>query len=206
MDFGTLPPMESIQRTVDAVNARGIHAELVKTKDDALARLQEMIPAGAVVMTGGSVTLTQIGLDELLISGHHPWRNFKADLLSEKDPAKQAQLRLQGTMAEFFLGSVNALAETGELVFASATGSQLPAYSYSSRNIIWVVGAQKITPTLDDALRRVREYVLPLEDQRQKKIGNKAGSFIGRILIFEREPSYLRRNLSLILVNQILGL
>jgi hypothetical protein len=108
-------------------------------------------------------------------------------------------------MAEFFLGSVNAIAETGELVFASATGSQLPPYAYTSRNIVWVAGAQKIAPTLDDALRRVREYVLPLEDERQKKNGNKAGSFIGRILILEREPAYLRRNLTLILVDEVLG-
>jgi hypothetical protein len=51
----------------------------------------------------------------------------------------------------------------------------------------------------------VREYVLPMEDQRQKNAGNKNGSFIGRILILEREPAYLRRNLTLILVNQVLG-
>ena len=65
-------------------------------------------------------------------------------------------MRRQGTLAEFFLGSVNALAETGELVFAS--GSQLPAYAYNSGNVIWVAGAQKIAPTLhDDAARgRVR--------------------------------------------------
>lgn len=206
MDFGILPSLAHIQRTVEAVSARGIHAQLVQTKEEALARLRELIPAGAVVMTGGSVTLAQIGLDALLISGQHPWRNFKVDLLAEKDPARQAALRLQGTMAEFFLGSVNAIAETGELVFASATGSQLPAYAFTSRNVIWVAGAQKIAPTLDDALRRVREYVLPLEDQRQKDLGNKAGSFIGRILIIEREPPYLRRNLRLILVNQVLGL
>jgi hypothetical protein len=114
-------------------------------------------------------------------------------------------MRREGTLAEFFLGSVNALAETGELVFASGSGSQLPAYAYTSRNVIWVVGAQKIAPTLGDALLRVREYVLPLEDQRQKSLGNKAGSRINRILIIEGEPAYLRRNLTLILVNQVLG-
>ena len=205
MEYGTLPSLEVIRRTLDAVNGRGIQAELVETKEEALARLKALIPAGATVMTGGSVTLTQIGLDNVLISGEHPWRNFKSDLLAEKDPVKQSALRLQGTMAEFFLGSVNAIAESGELIFASGTGSQLPAYAYTSRNVIWVAGAQKIAPTLDDALLRVREYVLPLEDQRQKKVGNKAGSFIGRILIFEREPASMRRNLRLILVNEVLG-
>jgi L-lactate utilization protein LutC len=200
-----LPGSEQLQRTIAAVKARGIQVELVDTKAAALARLQVLIPAEAVVMTGGSVTLSQIGLDALLISGKHPWRNFKADLLAEKDPVKQSALRLQGTQAEYFLGSVNAISETGELVFASATGSQLPAYAFTSRNVIWVAGVQKIVPTVDEALRRVREYVLPLEDQRQRNAGNKNGTFIGRILILEREPAYLRRNLTLILVNEVLG-
>lgn len=205
MAYDTLAGSEIIQRTVESVQARGIHAELVDTKEAALERVRALIPPGCVVMTGGSVTLKQIGFEDILISGNHPWRNFKADLLAEKNPVKQSAMRKEGTLAEFFLGSVNALAETGELVFASGSGSQLPAYAYSSRNVIWVVGAQKITPSLEDALHRVREYVLPLEDQRQKSLGNKAGSRINRILIIEGEPAYLRRNLTLILVNQILG-
>ncbi|HEX2992641.1 MAG TPA: lactate utilization protein [Anaerolineales bacterium] len=205
MDYATLPALEVIRQTVEAVQARGINAEFVETREEALARLQALIPPGCVVMTGSSVTLQQIGFEEILISGDHPWRNFKADLLAEKDPAKQSAMRRQGTLAEYYLGSVNALAETGELVFASGSGSQLPAYAYSSRNVIWVAGTQKITPTLEDALRRVREYVLPLEDQRQKSLGNQAGSRINRILIIEGEPAYLRRNLNLILVNQVLG-
>jgi hypothetical protein len=205
MAYETLPTTEIVQRTVESVNTRGIHAELVETKESALKRVQALIPPGCVVMTGASITLRQIGFEELLISGNHPWRNFKADLLAEKDPVKQSAMRREGTLAEFYLGSVNALAETGELVFASGSGSQLPAYAYTSRNVIWVVGAQKITPTLEDALRRVREYVLPLEDQRQRSLGNQAGSRINRILIIEGEPAYLRRNLTLILVNQVLG-
>ncbi|HEX6034087.1 MAG TPA: LUD domain-containing protein [Anaerolineales bacterium] len=124
---------------------------------------------------------------------------------AEKDPVKQMAMRRQGTLAEYFLGSVTAIAETGELVFASGSGSQLPAYAYTSRNVIWVAGAQKIRLTLEDAIRRIREYVLPLEDQRMKSTGNPAGSRINRLLILENEPAYLRRNLTLILVNQALG-
>ena len=205
MAYDSLPSPERIQRTLEAVNARGIHAELVETKEAALERVQAILPPGAVVMTGASVTLQQIGFEEILIRGIHPWRNFKADLLAEIDPVKHAAMRSQGILAEFYLGSVNALAETGELVFASGTGSQFPAYAYTSRNVIWVVGAQKITPTLEDALRRTREYVQPLEDQRQKSLGNRSGSHINRILILEHEPAYLRRNLTLILVSEILG-
>jgi hypothetical protein len=82
MNYTAIPDPDQLQRTIAAVQVRGIKAELVETKEVALARLQALIPAGAVVMTGGSITLTQIGFDALLISGNHPWRNFKADLLA----------------------------------------------------------------------------------------------------------------------------
>jgi hypothetical protein len=206
MDSYAVLPAVRLEKTAEAVRARGVNVEVVDDRAAALARLQALIPAGATVMTGGSMTLREIGFDDLLISGQHPWRNFKADLLAEKDPLKQSALRMQGTQAEYFLGSANAIAETGEMVFASATGSQLPAYAFTSRNVIWVAGAQKITPTLDDALRRTREYVLPLESERQKSLGSKGGSFIGKTLIFEREAAFLRRQLTLILVNESLGI
>jgi len=72
MAYDTIPDAERLQRTVDAVNGRGIHAELVETKEAALERVQSLIPAGAVIMTGASVTLQQIGFEALLIRGNHP--------------------------------------------------------------------------------------------------------------------------------------
>lgn len=85
-----------------------------------------------------------------------------------------------------FLGSVHAIAETGEMVIASASGSQLPSYVFTSDNVIWVVGTQKIVPTLSDAMKRVREYTLPLEDARMKSEGF-PGNTIGKLLIFENQ-------------------
>jgi hypothetical protein len=122
------------------------------------------------VMTGASLTLKEIGFEELLISGKHSWRNLKDDIVAEKDPARQTLLRRQGTMADYFLGSVHAVAQTGQLVIASMSGSQLAPYAFSSGHIIWVVGAQKIATDLDDAVRRVREYVLPHEDKRMREL------------------------------------
>lgn len=204
-NYTTFPAADRLQKTIEAVKARGITVELVEEKEDALAKLQHMIPPGSTVMTSGSVTLQQIGFEELLKSGNHPWRNFKAEILAEKDPTRQTVLRKEATLSEFIVGSVHAIAESGEIVIASATGSQLSPYAFSSRNVIWVAGVQKIVPTLEEAMRRVREHVLPLEDQRMKSIGIAAGSFIGKLLIFEREAVYLRRTVTLLLVNQVLG-
>ncbi len=206
MEFRSLPTKERIGKVLDAVNLRGVKAQLAETREKALEMVKSMIPDGADVMTGASITLQQIGFEDLLVSGKHPWHNLKEGILAEKDMAKQATLRKQGTLSEYFLGSVHAITEAGEIVIASATGSQLPAYAFSSSNVIWVAGAQKITPSMEMALKRIREYIVPLEDQHMKQLyGPKAATMIGKILIFERESPVIHRNLNLILVNEVLG-
>jgi L-lactate utilization protein LutC len=206
MTYNILPAPDRLQKAIEAVRARGVTVTLVETKESALAHLQALIPAGASVMTGASVSLQQVGFEALLLGGNHPWKYLKAEILAEKDPARQVTLRKQATLADYFLGSVHAIAESGEILIASATGSQLPAYAYSSTNVVWVAGAQKITPTLEAGFQRVRDYILPLEDQHMKQLyGDQARSFVGKILVFEREAPYLHRSVNLLLVNEVLG-
>jgi len=206
MDFDTLATMDRIEATMDALKARGITAEHLQTREEALARLRTLIPAGASLSTGASLTLKEIGFEELLVSGSHPWKNLKAEYLAEKDPARQTLLRRRSTLADYFLGSVHAVSQTGEVVIASMTGSQLAPYAYSASNVVWVVGAQKITGSLEEAIRRVREHVLPHEDKRMRDAsGGKMGSMIGKILIFEREAAFLNRKISLLFVGQKTG-
>jgi L-lactate utilization protein LutC len=206
MNYKTLPTPDRVRKTIDAIRTRGVTVMLAETKEAALTQVKTLIPAGASVMTGSSITLEQIGFETLLISGKHPWQNFKAKVIAEQDYVKKTALRKQATLVNYFLGSVNAIAETGEIVIASATGSQLSAYAYSCSNIIWVAGTHKITPTVETAIRRIRDYVLPLEDQHMKQLfGKDASSFIGKLLILEREAPYLHRSVNLILVNEVLG-
>jgi L-lactate utilization protein LutB len=206
MDFSLPATKEQVEATMEAVKARGIDAQLVTTKGEALARLQALIPAGATVSTGASLTLKEIGFENLLISGSHPWKNLKAAIVAEKDPARQTMLRRQSVLADYFLGSAHAVARTGELVFASMTGSQLAPYAYAATNVIWVVGVQKLVPTLAEAIQRAREYVLPHEDARMRAgSGGKMGSLVGKMLIFEREVPFLNRKLTLLLVGEKVG-
>ena len=206
MEFSTLATAVQIRKTMDALQERGIAAELVETKDQALARLQLLIPAGSSIMTGGSLTLKEIGFEDQLISTTHPWRNLKAEIVAEKNPVKQTLLRRQASLVDYFLGSVHAVAQTGELVIASLTGSQLGPYAYTAPHVIWIVGAQKITASLDDAIRRVREYVLPHEDKRMRESsGGRMGSGIGKLLIIQQEAPFLNRKLTVLFVNQVVG-
>jgi L-lactate utilization protein LutC len=203
MKYDTLASKDVIKRTMEALKARNIDVEVVDTKEDALKKIKKLIPAGKEVMTGGSTTLDQIGFTELLISGKHPWKNLKGVILSEKDPARQMELRKKSITSEYFLGSIHAVAETGEILIVNATGSSIPSYAFSSDNVIWIVGTQKIVPTLEDGFKRIREYCVPLEDNRMKNIGYQ-GTTIGKYLIFERETNE-NRKINLIFVNEKLG-
>jgi YkgG family uncharacterized protein len=199
-----LPSQETIERTIAALKDRGINAEFVPNRQEALYRVTNLIPAGVELMTASSRTLDEIGFLALLKSGEHRWANLNDVVYAEKDPAKRAELRRRSINVDYFLGSVHAITEVGETIVASASGSQIPSYAFTSKNVIWVAGAQKIVRNIDEGLRRVREHSLNLETARMKSLGF-PGSMIAKILIVEREPAMLGRKVSMILVNEKLG-
>lgn len=204
MNYETLADMEAVQKAMKALAERGITAIVVNNRTEALEKVKSFIPKGASVMNGSSRTLEEIGFIDYLKSGNHGWKNLHEEVLAEKDPAKQALLRKQAVLSDYYLGSVHAVAETGQLVIASNSGSQLPHIVFTSPNLVFVVGTQKLAPNLDVALSRVREYVLPLEDKRMKDVGM-GGSAISKLLIFEREPVFMGRKVHIIFVNEKLG-
>ncbi len=206
MDFSSPASQEAVAEAAAAVASRGVAVEVVDTRPEALERLKAIIPPGATVMTGASVSLREIGFEDLLKSKAHPWRNLKAEILAEKDPQRQVQLRRQAALADCFVASVHAIARTGEIVVASATGSQLAAYAYTSANVIWVAGIQKITRTLEEGIRRVREYILPREELRMRELtAGRFGTMVGKLLIFERESPLVSRKVTLLLVKEKVG-
>lgn len=204
MNYQTLAKKDAVSRAIKALGERGIEAAVVNNRADALLKVKGLIPKGASVMNGSSRTLEEIGFVDYLGSGNHGWRNLHAEILAEKDATEQAVLRKQSVLSDYYLGSVHAVAETGEFVIASNSGSQLPHVVFTSPNLIFVVSTQKIVPTLDAALARVREYVEPLENQRMKDAGY-GGSAISKLLIFAREPVFMGRKVRLIFVNEKLG-
>lgn len=204
MDYTALPSRDSIEKTAQNLKERNVEAVILETKADALEKIKQLIPAGASVMNGSSRTLEEIGFIDYLKSDTHGWKNLHADIVAETDPIKQAQLRKQAVLSDFYLGSVHALAETGEFIIASNTGSQLPHIVFTSPNLIFVVGTQKITPSLDEASRRVQNHVVPLEDARAM-VAYKVHTRLSKELIFSYENPVMGRKVYLLLVNEKLG-
>jgi L-lactate utilization protein LutC len=204
MTYDLLASQEQVQRTMDALKTNGFEPMLVQSRQEALEQIKTLIPQGASVMTGASRTLEEIGFVDLLKAGGHGWNNLKDAIVVEKDPVAQNDLRQQSVHAEYFLVSVHAVTEAGQLIHASNSGSQIPSIAFTSKNVIFVVGTQKIVPTLEEGMARLHDYVFPLEDARMKSTGA-PGSQISKILISEREPSFMQRTMRVLFVNEKLG-
>jgi hypothetical protein len=204
MKWDNLANERVIRETIEALGKNGVEAEAVEDGTTALERIKSLIPKGATVMNGSSRTLEEIGFIEYLKSGDHPWKNLHAEIVAQKDPDEQARLRKQALLAEYYLGSVHALSQTGEFLIASNTGSQLPHVVFSSPNLIFVVGTQKIVSTVGDAWKRLEEHVIPLEEQNMRqKYG--VGTYPSKVLFFRRENPMTGRKVRMLLVLGKLG-
>lgn len=201
-EWTKIPSLATIDKTVDALKKRNFKVIVLENRIQAFERLKEMIPPGAEVMTGSSTSLNQIGFMDYYISGKNPWKCLGPEIFNEKNWEKQSALRRKSTCADYFLGSVNALAATGELVAVDQSGSRVGAYPFAAKKLILVIGYQKITPNLQEAMRRIREYVYYLEDERAKqRYGN--GTSFGKWVIIERE--LMPDRITILLVKEPLG-
>jgi len=201
--YTDIPSDEVIAKVVENLKERNITPIIVDTKEEAFTEIKKLIPKGGSVMNGSSKTLNEIGFVDYLKEGNHGWDNVHENILKEKDKAKQARLRKESVLADYFLGSVHAITEAGQLMVASASGSQIPSYAFTSDNLIWVASANKIVADREAGFKRIEDYVFPLENKHMQSIGY-PGSTIGRVLIIEREimPN---RKITLIFVKEKLG-
>ena len=118
------------------------------------------------------------------------------------DFATQAQeMKAIGGQPDYALGSVHAVTRDGTLVIASASGSQLASYAWGAANVIFVVGAQKLVPSLAAAHDRIYQHSLPLEDARAQAAYGQH-SQVGKILQIHQE---LPGRIHIVLIHQPVG-
>ena len=184
--FADPAPTEHLERAASALTAHGFTVEILDDAVAARARIKDLIPEGASVFTGASETLRLSGIEaDINTSGRYDAVRTRAlgmDRAIELDEIWRAM-----STPDVIVGSVHAVTETGSLVIASASGSQLPGYAGGAMRAIWIVGAQKVVPDLSSALRRVEDYCLPLETARAREAYGQP-SAVNRLLILNAEP------------------
>jgi hypothetical protein len=184
--FADPAPAQRLERAAAALTARNFAVEIL---DDAVAariRIKDLIPEGASVFTGASETLRLSGIDaDINTSGRY--QAVKPRVLAMDRATEADDIRRLLACPDVVVGSVHAVTETGSLVAASGSGSQLPGYAGGAGRRIWIVGAQKVVPDLSTALRRVEDHCLPLESARTRAAYG-FPSAINHLLILNAEP------------------
>ncbi|MEV4497495.1 LUD domain-containing protein [Micromonospora arborensis] len=177
---------ERLERVVAALRANGFAAEILDDAAAARARIKELIPEGVSVFTGASETLRLSGIDEDINAGGR-YDAIRPRALAIDRATGADEIRRLVATPDFVVNSVAAVTETGSLVLASGSGSQLPANAGGATHAVWIVGAQKVVPDLSAALRRVEEHAFPLENARAQAAYG-VPSAINRLLILNAEP------------------
>jgi len=178
---------DRIAKTALALEQNGFEVFIVDDLAELKTKVLEIIPEKVEVFTATSVTLDEAGLTDVLNSDKYTSvRNMFMPLYGQED--KQLEMKRIGSASDYAIGSVHAVTEDGQVLIASASGSQLPNYAYGARHFIWAVGSQKLVKNLAEAFDRIETHTFQLEDERAQKAYG-AHSSLNKILVYRKEPT-----------------
>jgi len=198
--FTTLPDEQTLAATVVALEEHGFSVEVVDDLAAARQAVLARIPRGSSVMTNTSVTLQETGIADAINDGG-PFDSARNKMLALDFATQAQQMKSIGGQPDYALGSVHAVTRDGTLVIASASGSQLASYAWGAANVIFVVGAQKLVPSVDAARERIYQHSLVLEDARAQAAYGQH-SAVGKILEIHQE---LPGRIHVVLIRQSVG-
>ncbi len=150
---------EQIIKNLKARNMEGYYAE---TKEDALKKALELIPEGASVAWGGSMSIQEIGLKEAVCTGNYTAYNRE----NAKTAEEKRKIELATYDADYFLTSANALSEDGVIVNIDGNANRVSAIAYGPRNVLMVIGMNKVVKDAQTAVSRARNEAAPINAQR----------------------------------------
>ncbi|MBL8091712.1 MAG: LUD domain-containing protein [Anaerolineales bacterium] len=199
--FSEIASDEQIKRTAQALEANGIKTLIVENSEEAKKLFFEIVPEGAEVFLGSSVTLETLGIQkEIDTSGRFDALRPKMFAMNRETQAREIR-KLVGA-PDYAAGSVHAVTEDGHVLIASNTGSQLGAYANSAGKVIWIVGAQKLVKDLNEGLKRINDYVVPLEEEHMQSL-YKVSTNVSKLLIINKEIKPNR--ITMIIVKEKIG-
>jgi LUD domain len=199
--YGRAKNAAAVDRTARALANNGFIVRQAATAAEAKEVVLSLIPDGSEVLHGASQTLQLTGItDAIERSGRY--KPIRPRIAGMDRQTQSDQIRRLGAAPDVMLGSVHAVTETGSLIAASMSGSQLGPYVSGAAKVILVVGTQKIVASLEEGLRRIDEYALPLEDARAQQAYG-VHSAVNKLLIVNREINPGR--ITVVLVDEVIG-
>jgi L-lactate utilization protein LutB len=153
-------------KAVEALTKNKFTATYVKTREEAVRQITELIPTDATVGVGGSWTIQEIGLDAALEARGNTMLNHNAPGLS---PKESLAIRHKQLACDVFITGTNALTLDGELVNVDGSGNRVASMIFGPQQVIVIAGINKIVRDIVDAQNRIELYAAPINNKRLNK-------------------------------------
>ena len=173
-----------MEKLINSFKNCGYDAHFVKTKEEAFELSKTYIKSGMSVGLGGSVSVQEIGLLDYLLNKKDItlFNQYEAGISMDENIKR----RKQGLVSDIFVTSTNALTKDGKLVNADGSGNRVAAFSYGPKNVLVIVGVNKIVEDVEAGFKRVMEVAAIKNIDR---INNKA-------IEMGKEPKYNLDNIA----------
>ena len=151
-----------VEKAVKALNANRMDAQFVESKEKLLEIIQEMIPENATICSGGSMTLNETGVYDLLMNG--PYDFYFRGRTDENGEA--IDVMRKAFTADWYFVSSNAVTLSGELYNVDGNANRVSAMTFGPQNVVVIIGWNKLVKDLAEAEARVKAFVAPANAAR----------------------------------------
>lgn len=150
------------QRVVKALESRNMEAYYADTKEEAVKKAMELIEENSSITMGGSMSVREVGLLDAISNGNYEF--YDRDLGETVE--ERHEIALKAFTCDWYLGSVNAMSEDGVFVNIDGNANRIAAYAFGPKNVLLIVGMNKIVKTEEEAMIRARNEAAPINAQR----------------------------------------
>lgn len=200
------------QTIIKGLEKRNMEGVFCETKEDALAKTLSYIEEGSSVTWGGSMSISEIGLMDAVKNGNYEI----IDRSVAKNYDEQREIFSKAVLADYYLMSSNAITLDGELINIDGTGNRVACLTYGPKNVIMIVGMNKVANDVEDGIKRVRNFASPPNTLRLGlktpcSMTGRCGDCYGdtcicsQIVVTRRQSAAMRGRIKVILVGESLG-
>jgi len=202
---------ERAKRVVQSLENHDFKALFVKDREEVKKEIRKHLSPGMKIGVGGSITIREIGIVEMLEKeGYLLYDHWKAGLSKEE----VLGLRKSQMTSDLFMASANAITLNGEIVNIDGIGNRVNSTIFGPGKVILVLGYNKIVDNIEEAIKRIKNVATPLNARRLNldlpcaKVGrcvdcHSPNRICRVIVIHERRPSLT--DMLVILVGEELG-
>lgn len=154
---------KKVERVICNLQKNNMDGYFVQDEQELKEKLQELMNQGETVSVGGSMTLFETGIIDLLRNGKYQFLDRYKEGLTPEDVE---DIYRKTFYADSYVASSNALTEDGELYNVDGTGNRVAAMLFGPKKVIVIVGTNKIVKDAHEAIRRNREISAPANAKR----------------------------------------